>query len=415
MGQTREQKIIKQVVGVPTTQKFTPIATDMFLPNHSGISSHPEFKSVLDNYIKTDGTSTTTAEIPFAVGFDCEDIGYFTKTPQGLTSTNSSLVINPSGVMASPTAYLWIGNNDTNLFLVEETGQTTLQGRLIIKQTPTGKTSTNSSLIVNPILSSANSDLLWLGVNDGAVFEVDMDGDTTLFTLNLTASSGQIIFDSTSAIKTTLQDSAASSSKTVTLPNFTGTLATIGNFAQTFSGACTFSQDITISNTTPSLFLTDTTTSSDDYSINVDGSSFSIKNETDSTTSFSVTGTGGITLNAGADKTINIQDQNNFVFGGGMGTGTKFGTATGQKMGFWNATPVAQPSAFTQTYSTASKTHSNPTAATVTDTNGTAGFNLAADRTAVVTAVNNLIADVANVKQVLNALIDDLQSEGLIS
>ena len=36
MGQTREQKIIKQIDGVPTTQKFTPIATDMFLPNHSG-------------------------------------------------------------------------------------------------------------------------------------------------------------------------------------------------------------------------------------------------------------------------------------------------------------------------------------------------------------------------------------------
>lgn len=42
MGQTREQRIIKAVVGKPTTQKFTPIATDMFLPNHSGIKSHPE-------------------------------------------------------------------------------------------------------------------------------------------------------------------------------------------------------------------------------------------------------------------------------------------------------------------------------------------------------------------------------------
>jgi hypothetical protein len=34
MGQTREQKIIKQLSG--TVQKQTPIATDMFLPNHSG-------------------------------------------------------------------------------------------------------------------------------------------------------------------------------------------------------------------------------------------------------------------------------------------------------------------------------------------------------------------------------------------
>jgi hypothetical protein len=42
MGQTREQKVIKQIAGVPTIQKRTPIATDMFLPNHSGIKSHPE-------------------------------------------------------------------------------------------------------------------------------------------------------------------------------------------------------------------------------------------------------------------------------------------------------------------------------------------------------------------------------------
>jgi hypothetical protein len=47
MGQTREQRVIKDVVGKPTIQKFTPIATDMFLPNHSGIASHPEFKKAL--------------------------------------------------------------------------------------------------------------------------------------------------------------------------------------------------------------------------------------------------------------------------------------------------------------------------------------------------------------------------------
>jgi hypothetical protein len=38
MGQTREQKIIKQISGTPTTQLRTPIATGMFLPNQSGVS-----------------------------------------------------------------------------------------------------------------------------------------------------------------------------------------------------------------------------------------------------------------------------------------------------------------------------------------------------------------------------------------
>ena len=36
MGQTREQKIIKSLSGKPSVQLQTPIATDMFLPNHSG-------------------------------------------------------------------------------------------------------------------------------------------------------------------------------------------------------------------------------------------------------------------------------------------------------------------------------------------------------------------------------------------
>lgn len=51
MGQTKEQRIIKQLSGTPTNQKFTPIATDMFLPNHSGISHNPE---ATNNFLKLD-------------------------------------------------------------------------------------------------------------------------------------------------------------------------------------------------------------------------------------------------------------------------------------------------------------------------------------------------------------------------
>ena len=36
MGQTKAQRMIKQLSGVSTVQKQTPIASDMFLPNHSG-------------------------------------------------------------------------------------------------------------------------------------------------------------------------------------------------------------------------------------------------------------------------------------------------------------------------------------------------------------------------------------------
>lgn len=103
------------------------------------------------------------------------------------------------------------------------------------------------------------------------------------------------------------------------------------------------------------------------------------------------------------------------------GSGTNYAIQTGTGLiqfggdiGFYGVTPIARPAAYTQTYAMATRTHSNPTAATVSDTNGAAGFAAAADRTAVVTAVNNLITDVANVKQVLNQVIDDLQANGLL-
>lgn len=51
MGQTREERIIKQLTNPSSIQKHTAIAgsgdSAMFLPNHSGISSHPEFKKAL--------------------------------------------------------------------------------------------------------------------------------------------------------------------------------------------------------------------------------------------------------------------------------------------------------------------------------------------------------------------------------
>lgn len=100
----------------------------------------------------------------------------------------------------------------------------------------------------------------------------------------------------------------------------------------------------------------------------------------------------------------------------GTGTGTKIGTATTQKLAVFNATPVVRQSAYTQTYATASKTHSNPTAAAIATTGASNsspyGYTTAAQADAIVTAVNALVADVANVKQVLNSVIDDLQTYG---
>lgn len=101
----------------------------------------------------------------------------------------------------------------------------------------------------------------------------------------------------------------------------------------------------------------------------------------------------------------------------GTGTGTKIGTATSQKLGFFNATPVAQPSAYTQTYATADKTHANFTSADLATTAATQttpwGFASQAQADDIATQFNLLRADVADLKQLANSIIDDLQSLGL--
>ncbi len=45
--------------------------------------------------------------------------------------------------------------------------------------TPSGTTHLTSALVVNPASATANADLIWAGVADAAVFQVDEDGDTT--------------------------------------------------------------------------------------------------------------------------------------------------------------------------------------------------------------------------------------------
>ena len=85
MGQTREQRIIKQVVGKPTVERVVPIATGMIMPNHSGIASHPEFTKYLSDYVPYTGATkdvdlgsknfTTTGTGTFLTQVNTEYIG----------------------------------------------------------------------------------------------------------------------------------------------------------------------------------------------------------------------------------------------------------------------------------------------------------------------------------------------------
>lgn len=119
----------------------------------------------------------------------------------------------------------------------------------------------------------------------------------------------------------------------------------------------------------------------------------------------------GVTLADATDVTINAT------------TGSKIGQS-GSKIGFYGAAPVVQRSAYTQTYATADRTHAAPTASTLTLADGvgttdntigaiTADASVVAAVQELADEVNKLVADLADVKQLVNSVIDDLQALGL--
>jgi hypothetical protein len=106
-------------------------------------------------------------------------------------------------------------------------------------------------------------------------------------------------------------------------------------------------------------------------------------------------------------------------------------------IGLLGAAPVAQGSAYTQTFSTADKTHASPTAVNpaavteytphaagataVTSNAGTdldttaAALNTLVDECQVLeTELSAVIVDLADVKALVNSVIDDLQALGLV-
>ena len=106
-----------------------------------------------------------------------------------------------------------------------------------------------------------------------------------------------------------------------------------------------------------------------------------------------------------------------------QGAGTQLGNGTSDTLGFFGATPVDQPSAYTQTYNTGNKTVANPTAATLTDNSGgTASQTIAAisdsaTKNAIASLtdeVNKLVADNLDLRQAITSIIDDLQELGLV-
>jgi hypothetical protein len=98
-------------------------------------------------------------------------------------------------------------------------------------------------------------------------------------------------------------------------------------------------------------------------------------------------------------------------------TGMQIGTGATQKLGFYGVAPAVRPTALTQTYSTASSTHSAVTqlAAPAGGTGIAAGgWSSAANRDLAITSINAARTDIANLKQFVNQIVDQLQAIGLL-
>jgi hypothetical protein len=97
-------------------------------------------------------------------------------------------------------------------------------------------------------------------------------------------------------------------------------------------------------------------------------------------------------------------------------TGSKVGQS-GSKIGFFGVTAVVRPTALTQTYSTASATHAAVTqlAAPAGGTGVAAGgWSTAANRDLAIVSINAARTDIANLKNFVNQIVDQLQALGLL-
>jgi hypothetical protein len=106
--------------------------------------------------------------------------------------------------------------------------------------------------------------------------------------------------------------------------------------------------------------------------------------------------------------------------GVGTVTGTQIGTSATQKLGFWGASPVARPGAYTQGYTPSSKTLSayTPVVESTAFTGLASGqsgqpYSQINDLNNLRAAYENLRLFTENLAQVLNSLINDHRSTGL--
>jgi hypothetical protein len=114
---------------------------------------------------------------------------------------------------------------------------------------------------------------------------------------------------------------------------------------------------------------------------------------------------------SGATRPRHIYVGSDVVIGGAL-------DHDGSTVGFYGTAPATRPAAYTQTYATATRTHSNAAQTAVATTGATIttpfGYTTAAQADDIVTQLNAARTDLLNLKQVVNQLLDDLQLNGLL-
>lgn len=122
-----------------------------------------------------------------------------------------------------------------------------------------------------------------------------------------------------------------------------------------------------------------------------------------------------------ASHTLALLASGVFEFQDSAGGGFRYGANTSAKNSWWGATPVARTSAYTQTYSTTTRTHAAYTAdnesvaySGIDNAQGGSVYATVADLNALRTAYENLRAAVESAKNLLNQVIDDMQTYGIL-
>lgn len=269
-----------------------------------------------------------------------------------------------------------------------------------------------------------------VAINSAVTFNLGVDDSVAIGTTGGTAKSNNTAYvnrvgmiTSGDAYEGLLGRSVLTADRTWTLPNNSGTIALTSDYtlaAVLGTGADTSTNDINVTNG-DSINLIDGG-GNNGY---VQGGTYTA----DRTWTFP-DADGTVMLSTSASD-LTMSEGNDIATG--TVTGSIIAKTNLQKLGFYGATPIVQPATITQTYSTTSSTHAARTAATLTDNSGgTADTTIAAITNAanagsadvgptanaiadLAAQVNNLKTDGDNTAQVVNDLIDKLQTLGIIA